>query len=339
MSAEPALDPQHLLEALRLNYGLSLDTAIFVPDGTAPAYRTQGPGGRFFVKLLPDTPYGRAASARIRAEMPLLQALREEQILPQVPQPLRALGGAYLATVGGAGVAVYRWIDAVNLSSAWGSALPELAPLLGRLHGGTPQLMGRLGTLPMPPEDFGLPFVAELSDDLRALKGLGPNVRPALHELQALLSPYDEQLQHLLALALKSQEVIRFQPHDLVVCHTDAHGGNVMRDAAGGLWIIDWESARLAPPEHDLWMLHSGLPEILPGYEAALGRRIQLDVEVLAFYFYRRVLEDLAVDVAAMLRGNARPEDDAENLRIIRDFVLPAAARVEGECQALIARL
>lgn len=31
--------------------------------------------------------------------------------------------------------------------------------------------MGRLGTLPMPPEDFGLPFTAELRDDLTALQG------------------------------------------------------------------------------------------------------------------------------------------------------------------------
>ena len=339
MSAEPELDPRRLLEALRLNYGLSLENATFVPDGTAPAYRAEGPSGRFFVKLLPDTPYGRAASARIRAEIPLLRALREEQILPRVPQPLRALDGTQLAAIGGADVAVYGWIDAVNLSSAWEAALPELAPLLGRLHGGTPQLMDRVGTLPMPPEDFGLPFMAELSDDLRALKGLRSNARPALTELQSLLTPYDEQLQHLLALALKSQKVIRSQPHDLVVCHTDAHGGNVMRDAAGELWVIDWESARLAPPEHDLWMLHSRLPEVLPRYEAARGHRVRLDVEVLAFYFYRRVLEDLAVDVAAMRRGNARPEEDAENLRIIRDFVLPAASRVEEECETLTARL
>jgi spectinomycin phosphotransferase len=339
VSAEPGLDPRRLLEALRLNYGLSLEKATFVPDGTAPAYRAEGTSGRFFVKLLPDTPYGRAASARICAEMPLLRALREEQILPRVPQPLWAPSGAPLATIGGAEVAVYGWIDAVNLSSAWGAALPELAPLLGRLHGGTPQLMGRVGTLPMPPEDFGLPFMDELSDDLRALKRLTPKARPALHELRALLAPHDGQFEHLLALTHASQKVIRSQPHDLVVCHTDAHGGNVMRDAAGELWVIDWESARLAPPEHDLWMLHSRLPEVLPLYEAALGRGLQLDVEVLAFYFCRRVLEDLAVDVAAMLRGNAGPDDDAENLRIIRDFVLPAASRVEEECQALTARL
>lgn len=339
MSAEPDLDPCRLLEALRLNYGLSLEIATFVPDGTAPAYRAEGQDGRFFVKLLPHTPYGRAASTRLRAEMPLLRALRKEQILPRVPQPLRALDGSQLTTVGDAGVAVYGWIDAVNLSSAWRAALPELAPLLGRLHGGSPQLMGRLGTLPMPPEDFGLPFTAELRDDLTALQGLTPDARPALHELRALLTPYDAQLQHLLALALKSQEVIRSRPQDLVVCHTDAHGGNVMRDAAGELWLVDWESARLAPPEHDLWMLHSRLPEVLPGYEAALGCRIRLDAEVLAFYFYRRVLEDLAVDMAAMRRGNTRPEDDAETLRIIRDFVLPAASRVEEEYQTLMARL
>jgi thiamine kinase-like enzyme len=37
------------------------------------------------------------------------------------------------------------------------------------------------------------------------------------------------------------------------VCHTDLHGENLMVDDRGNLYILDWETAMIAPPEHDLF--------------------------------------------------------------------------------------
>ena len=39
-----------------------------------------------------------------------------------------------------------------------------------------------------------------------------------------------------------------------VLCHTDIHGGNLIRGTPQGkLWLIDWENVMLAPKEADLF--------------------------------------------------------------------------------------
>ena len=149
--------------------------------------------------------------------------------------------------------------------------------------------------------------------------------------------PHADDLERLLDAARSFQRAAREREVTFVLCHTDAPGGNVMRGAAGKLWIIDWETARLAPPEHDLWMLHARLPAVLSAYEAALGHPISLDLDLLGFYFYRRVLEDLAVDVNMILHENTRGEEDKANLDVLERFILPAAKGV-GEDFARLGR-
>lgn len=335
MSAEPALDHAVILRALRSAYGLDAETVTFIPGGTAPAYRAEGPGGRVFVKVLPETPSGRVMAGRVAAEVPFLRALRESGVLPRVPRPLPTLAGADLGDVEGHPLAVFGWIEGTTLGDGWETALGELAPLLGRLHAGTDKVTGKVVRLPVPPEDFDLPFEGGFLEDLRFLRIVPPGSRPGVHALRDLVLPREDGLRRLLGQARSFQRAARARARPLVVCHTDAHGGNVMRDVSGELWIIDWETARLAPPEHDLWMLGARLAGVLPAYEEAAGRNAGLDPDVLGFYLCRRVLEDLASDVGWVLHENMRPEEDAANLAVVERYVLPALARVEEDLDAL----
>ncbi|MEF2277824.1 aminoglycoside phosphotransferase family protein [Deinococcus sp. YIM 134068] len=339
MAAEPTLSRTALLGVVRSTYGLDVNDLTFLPGGTAPAYRAEGPGGSFFLKVLPNTPSGLLAAGRVAAEVPLLHALRRSGVLTRVPRPVPTLSGADLAEVEGQLLVVHGWSEGENLSADWRGALDALAPLLGRLHAGTRQVTSVVAGLPVPPEDFDLPFERSLTEDLRLLRDGRYDARPGVQALRDLLLPLEADLERLLARARFFQQAVRSQSREFVLCHTDAHGGNVMRDAAGELWIIDWETARLAPPEHDLWMLHARLPEVLPAYEAAAGRKIRLAPNVLGFYFLRRVLEDLAYDVALILHENTRPEQDAANLGVLERHILPSLARTEEELAWLEAAL
>jgi Ser/Thr protein kinase RdoA (MazF antagonist) len=249
-----------------------------------------------------------------------------------VPRFLRTLSGAELSAFGASHVAVFSWIDAVNLGPDWENALPELAALLGHLHAHTSDIMARVPRLPIPPEDFALPFETTLSADLAALATLPPTARPGLRALRDLVAPYEALvLRHLQAVrVLRAGVLDRRVRH--VVCHTDAHGANVLRDVDARLWIVDWEMARLAPPEHDLWMLLVRRPDVLAEYRRTAGRHAQLDPDVLSFYVLRRVLEDVAVDVHAVVHEHRRPEEDANTLDILTRFVLPALEAAEHDC-------
>ncbi|MFC4637484.1 phosphotransferase [Deinococcus hohokamensis] len=338
MSAEPPLDRAALVGVARSRYGLEVEQATFLPDGTAHAYRLEGPGGRVFAKVIPDTPSGQQLTRSLLAELPLLKVLRGEALLPRVPQALTTLDGESLARVEGYALILYQWIEATNLSSAWEGALTELAPLLGRLHAATPRILAAVQTLPAPPETFELPL-DDLDRDLAALRQLGRGARPGLRALKALLAPHEPAIGRLAARLRHFQGVARRRPPRLVVCHTDAHGGNVMRDAAGQLWLVDWATARLAPPEHDLWMLHARLPQVLPAYQAEVGAALHPDPDLLGFYLCRRPLEDLAADLYWALHEHTRAQQDEATLDILTRFVLPAVQRAEDELDQLTAAL
>ncbi|PYE48989.1 phosphotransferase enzyme family protein [Deinococcus yavapaiensis] len=331
MSAEPLLDRAAFLAWLGRTYDVALDHLEFLPLGTTPAYRAVGPERRLFVKLVQSTPFGKMLLGRLEAEGPLLQALRRHRVLNRVPKVVSSKAGRTLERFEDVTVLAYEWIDARPLGEQWSNTLDELAGLLGRLHAASDVLTAVVPRFPTPPEDFALPFEADLRLDLDRLRRGQLSERRGSRALRVLLRPMERHLTRLFEQARAFAEQARSHSNAFVVCHTDAHGGNVLRDANGDLWLIDWETARLAPREHDLWMLHDGLREVLPAYEAALGRRVTPHGGTLGFYLYRRVLEDLAVDVRAIVRENTRDEEDEVNLGVLERFVLPAARRVEGD--------
>jgi hypothetical protein len=89
------------------------------------------------------------------------------------------------------------------------------------------------------------------------------------------------------------------------------HPGNLLVGEDGQLCLLDWDDARLAPPEHDLW---SGLGRRLNGESFAVfldaylraGGVAALHMERFAFYLLRRFVEDMASCLHTLL------EDDAD---------------------------
>ena len=90
-------------------------------------------------------------------------------------------------------------------------------------------------------------------------------------------------------------------------------------DERGALYLLDWEGAFLAPPEHDLFFFawdERFWDQFLPRYERAY-RAVDLDPATLGFYLYRRNLEDLAEWVMRILyeeNGEAQDRADLEGI-------------------------
>lgn len=97
-----------------------------------------------------------------------------------------------------------------------------------------------------------------------------------------------------------------------VVCHADPHLGNVMADATGGVWLLDWDDAVIGPREQDLlFVLDGGVlgpgsvtaPQI-EAFFAGYGP-VEPDRHALAYHRSIRALEDL-VDFALEVLAPAR---------------------------------
>ena len=83
-----------------------------------------------------------------------------------------------------------------------------------------------------------------------------------------------------------------------VVCHTDCHAGNLLVDEATGelCAILDWDHARIAPREHDLWLV-ADTDDPSPFLEAYGAR--DLDRVHVEYALVARALRDLAARVSS----------------------------------------
>ncbi|WP_306209065.1 phosphotransferase [Actinoplanes sp. RD1] len=128
--------------------------------------------------------------------------------------------------------------------------------------------------------------------------------------IRALLARYDD----LVAGADRSRDVLT---------HGEPHPGNTMRTATG--WkLIDWETALVAPPERDLWLLggeHSA-------WSAATGMTVV--PAMLILYRLRWIINDLCVDLHRFRRPHAGTVEDAESWKLLhRNVVAGVPAALE----------
>jgi spectinomycin phosphotransferase len=163
----------------------------------------------------------------------------------------------------------------------------------------------------------GLPQVADLRIPSRASLDValaegdrpwspGPWAEPARALLAARAEEMAERLADHDAVAARVLET----RSGWVVTHGEPHGGNVIHDPSGGLHLIDWDTAMIAPRERDLQMV---LDEDLTGwdeYRAAAGP-VDLDREALGLY---RRLWALA-DIASFVTTLRRPHMDTTDMR------------------------
>jgi spectinomycin phosphotransferase len=319
---EILINREALLETVRMAYGLNVTSLEYLGVGMVSAYKMIGPSGTYFLKLFPDTPFGREAAARLEGEHALLNALREHDVLERIPRIVRALDGSTRSSFDGLTFAVYAFIEGRTLWGREGSVLEPLAQAVARLHAGASKLLSQPLVLPVAQEDFELPFEADLLHHLSTLEHPPTNARPGVLALRDLMLPRQGELLEKLERAKHFQRITRSRPRQNIVAHTDMHGNNLMLDNEGALWLLDWETARVAPAEHDLWMFHPMLGEFLIVYDATLEIPRELDADLFGFYIYRRTLEDLAVDVQNILNGNASDEQDRQDLEIVQNNVL-----------------
>jgi spectinomycin phosphotransferase len=101
-----------------------------------------------------------------------------------------------------------------------------------------------------------------------------------------------------------------------VITHGEPHPGNLLMGASGAMFLVDWDTVRLAPPERDLWWLLEAGPADWAAYRAE-GGTSTVDEDAAAFYRERWALTDLALSVAALRRARERTADGEVSWRAL----------------------
>jgi spectinomycin phosphotransferase len=201
-------------------------------------------GARYFAKLVNKPTF----VPQIRASLPVAAAMHRAG-LDQISYPIKATTG-YAIEVDGTLVTLLNYIDGAQTYDYPPGAFGRL---LGRVHGVTLPV-------PVPAEEFDFLRTTAIARDVdAALAGGG--------DLAHLLKRYERDIRTCLdRFAELAAAGAAARTSERVLTHGDAPG-NVMVDAAGDLYLIDWDEILLAPAERDLWMTDR-IPEFMAGYRA-----------------------------------------------------------------------
>jgi spectinomycin phosphotransferase len=140
---------------------------------------------------------------------------------------------------------------------------------------------------------------AFLSDPGRPWEG-GPFSEPAY----VLVSGHRRDVAELVADFESLAELTDSARQDVVITHGEPHPANLM-SVDGHLYLLDWDTTAVAPPERDLSLVASAPGQGIERYEQATGHEV--DFTLVTLYRLRWFLDDLAS--AVRLFRNPHVED------------------------------
>jgi aminoglycoside phosphotransferase (APT) family kinase protein len=269
-----------------------------------------------------STPDGTASAAfaRLQRALRTAGALRDEAQLDFVVAPLPTIDGDALTRLGERySMAVYPYLTGVSVGDHGEyRSVTDRAAILERviaLHAASPVAEPHAGV-----EDGFLPGRRELTTALGRVDepwATGPYGEPA----RVLLRKHADGVRQLLAHFDHLVVDVCADRQRMVITHGEPHAANVVVDSTGPL-LVDWESALVAPPERDLWVLDPGDGSVLAAYTEATG--VALVEERLDYYRLWYDLFEIAGYIDLFRAGHADTADAAESWKNLVDFLQPA---------------
>jgi spectinomycin phosphotransferase len=245
-----------------------------------------------------DTTYFLKVRRRV-TNKPILFVPRylHDQGLAQVIAPLRTNTQTLWTEVDGYALILYPFV-AGTTGMDHGMALSQwiaYGAILRQIH--ATSLPPDLAQL-MQRETF-VPAGAGLARDLEAHIGGQTFADPAAQTLATFWHERRDEIHTLVERAEELGRRLAQRAPQFVLCHADIHTANVLLDADGQVWIVDWDETVLAPKERDLmFVVGSGISDRLvgPRDEELFFRgygATTLDPLALAYYRYAWAVGDI----------------------------------------------
>ncbi len=299
----------HAVEVTFLPLGADQNTAVYraITDDTTP----------YFVKLR------RGNFDEIAATLPKFLA---DQGIAQIISPLATTSGRLWADLYGFKLLLYPFIEGrdgreQDLSDVqW----MEFGAAMKRIHSAeTPSEIKRR----IPSEDYSPKWRMIVK---AFLEHLGENVLddPAAVKTDALMKRRRDDILDLIRRAERLAAALQVRSPEFVLCHSDIHEANVLIDAGGKLYIVDWDNPILAPKERDLMFIGGGIcgvwnqPRQEPLFYRGYGPA-EINPVALAYYRYNRIVEDIAVYCQQLLLSPEGGEDREQSFQYLESNFLP----------------
>ncbi len=290
MIEQPNVPDGVIIDGLQQHYSLIVKQLEFLPignDASAWVYKVSTTdGAAYFLKLK----RGKVSAVTLSVTRYLY-----DSGLKQVVAPLPTCTQSLYALLEDYAFILYPYIGDENgmdkgLSpEQWG----EYGRILKRLH--TFELTAELAPY-LPYETFVVnPKWIAIIQALQAAIEDTTYQHPAEKELAVFWQAQQETISRVCNRTLELGKLLQSNTLPFVVCHGDIHTANILLDAAGKLFVVDWDQTIIAPKERDLMFVveDSISPENQQAFFAGYGQ-VEIDWLALAYYRYEWVVQEFA---------------------------------------------
>lgn len=309
MLEKPDIKDELIISRLQEEYDVRVTELTFLPLGAdlgTAVYRVVAEDGKaYFLKL-------RKGFDELSVTVPLFL---KSQGMKEIIAPFETKSNQGWADFGGHKMILYPFVEGkdgfdIELTDAHRRTLGAALKAIHSVK--IPPELKRL----IPQENFS-PQGRESVKSLQALVEIKIFDDPTAATLAEFMKSKRDEITRLVKRTEELALEVQSKPMDLVLCHTDIHGGNILISYSGDLYIVDWDNPILAPKERDLMFIGGGIDEIwrnkrdesvfYEGYGKA-----DINFTMMAYYRYERVIEDLAAYSEQLLStdegGTDRPE-------------------------------
>lgn len=299
MLTAPALADGEIIESLARDFAIDVVQVEFLPlgaDAGTAVYRVSSSIAAYFLKLRSQF---KEASVLVPAR---LRSTGNEAVLAALP----TIGGALWFNLRGFTATLYPYVDGQDAidrpltDEQW----REFGAALRAIHAA--------------PIAEQIRREAYADDARHAVRRVLRNphvlsVDPIAARLAAALRQHQSQVELAVGMAERLAATSRDRSPGLVLCHADIHAANLIVGDDGSLHIVDWDEVTAAPKERDLMFIGGGVCGWASRREINLFYRgygaVDVDVDLLAYYRFERIVQDIAATCAAVSVADHDPAD------------------------------
>ncbi|HEY2811652.1 MAG TPA: aminoglycoside phosphotransferase family protein [Rhabdochlamydiaceae bacterium] len=321
MIGKPNLPPQSIIDCLNTGYGIAVTALTLLPLGadiSASVYKAQAHDGpSYFVKLKRGHHYDISVTL-----LAVLQASGIQQIIPAI----KSIRGELTQHIYDFTLIVYPFIEGQNgfCDNLTDNQWVTLGKVLRQVH-----------EFDVPPSIKDRIRIETYSPKWReAVRSLDAHVEGNLSgdetalRFQTFMKEHREVIHRLVNRAESLGQKIQEQSPECVLCHSDIHGGNVLIEENGAIYIVDWDEPIMAPKERDLMFIGGGVantwnnPREEEFFYKGYGKT-NINRVILAYYRQERIVEDIAFFGQALLLTAVGGETRLEMYKHFLDMFKP----------------
>jgi len=310
---KPVIPDEQLQALFQDRYSLEPVTLEFLPlglDYQAAVYRMSDlQGGVYMLKI---------TSRPLYESRYLLPRYLNDQGIAAVVAPLPTESGELWVTFADWTAIVYPWIHGdSSLTGMTDEHWRHLGTILRQIHQvHIPAPLARL----LHAEAFdAAAYVRWIETFERDSLQARPGESAAQHALRTDWLAHRATIHRAGRMLVKLAGVLIKRAGPSVCCHADLHPANLIRDADGRVFVIDWDDVMLAPRERDFIFLEEReTAAFWEGYG-----QTQIDWVALTYYRWERVVQDLLSCAEEVFSQNSQGEEAGiEVARLFHEVLL-----------------